>query len=41
MRYTDRLSRLCLADREWGSPIAMSKEVKKRVDSLWGELDIG
>jgi 4-hydroxy-3-polyprenylbenzoate decarboxylase len=28
-------------DREWGSPISMSKEVKARVDSLWGELGIG
>jgi len=28
-------------DREWGSPITMSKEVKARVDSLWGELGIG
>ena len=28
-------------DREWGSPIAMSKEVKIRIDSLWGELGIG
>jgi 4-hydroxy-3-polyprenylbenzoate decarboxylase len=28
-------------DREWGSPIAMSKEVKTRIDSLWGELGIG
>ncbi len=28
-------------DREWGSPIAMSKAVKNRVDSLWGELGIG
>jgi 4-hydroxy-3-polyprenylbenzoate decarboxylase len=33
--------RLCLADREWGSPIAMSKKVTTRVDSLWGELGIG
>jgi 4-hydroxy-3-polyprenylbenzoate decarboxylase len=27
-------------DREWGSPIAMSQEVKTRIDSLWGELGI-
>lgn len=27
-------------DREWGVPIAMSDEVKVRVDELWGELGI-
>jgi 4-hydroxy-3-polyprenylbenzoate decarboxylase len=27
--------------REWGRPIAMSAEVKARVDALWGELGIG
>jgi 4-hydroxy-3-polyprenylbenzoate decarboxylase len=26
--------------REWGRPIAMSAEVKKRVDALWGELGL-
>ncbi len=28
-------------DRTWGRPIAMSEEVKKRVDQLWGNLGIG
>jgi len=27
--------------REWGRPIAMSPEVKARVDALWAELGIG
>jgi len=27
--------------REWGSPIEMSEEVKKRVDAMWDELGIG
>jgi len=27
--------------REWGVPISMSDEVKKRVDALWGELGLG
>jgi 4-hydroxy-3-polyprenylbenzoate decarboxylase len=27
--------------REWGAPIGMSAEVKKRVDELWGQLGIG
>ncbi|MDS4042805.1 MAG: 4-hydroxy-3-polyprenylbenzoate decarboxylase [Candidatus Competibacter sp.] len=26
--------------REWGRPIAMSPEVKRRVDALWGELGL-
>ncbi|HOB60781.1 MAG TPA: 4-hydroxy-3-polyprenylbenzoate decarboxylase [Candidatus Competibacteraceae bacterium] len=26
--------------REWGRPIAMSAEVKKRVDELWGQLGL-
>jgi len=26
--------------REWGRPIAMSAEVKQRVDALWGELGL-
>jgi 4-hydroxy-3-polyprenylbenzoate decarboxylase len=26
--------------REWGRPIAMSAEVKRRVDALWGELGL-
>jgi 4-hydroxy-3-polyprenylbenzoate decarboxylase len=28
-------------DRAWGKPMAMSEEVKKRVDELWGSLGIG
>ena len=28
-------------EREWGSTITMSDEVKARVDSLWQDLDIG
>ncbi|MDS4058592.1 MAG: UbiD family decarboxylase, partial [Candidatus Contendobacter sp.] len=27
-------------NREWGRPIAMSPEVKRRVDVLWGELGL-
>jgi 4-hydroxy-3-polyprenylbenzoate decarboxylase len=27
-------------DREWGRPIAMSDEVKQRVDEIWDELGI-
>ncbi|SFM45709.1 3-octaprenyl-4hydroxybenzoate decarboxylase [Ectothiorhodospira mobilis] len=27
-------------DREWGRPIAMTPEVKARVDALWGELGL-
>jgi len=27
-------------DRKWGTPIAMSAEVKQRVDALWGELGL-
>ena len=27
-------------DREWGTPIVMDEEVKKRVDDIWQELDI-
>ena len=27
-------------DRKWGTPIAMSEEVKKRVDALWCELGL-
>ena len=27
-------------DREWGKPIAMSEEIKQRVDELWDELGI-
>lgn len=27
--------------REWGTPIAMSEDVKKRVDAMWDELGIG
>ena len=26
--------------REWGTPIAMSDEVKKRVDAMWGDLGL-
>lgn len=26
--------------REWGRPIAMSVDVKQRVDALWGELGL-
>jgi 4-hydroxy-3-polyprenylbenzoate decarboxylase len=26
--------------RNWGTTIAMSEEVKKRIDSLWQELGI-
>jgi 4-hydroxy-3-polyprenylbenzoate decarboxylase len=25
-------------NREWGEPIAMSKEVKKKIDNMWGSL---
>ena len=28
------------SDREWGTPITMSDEVKKRVDEIWDELGI-
>jgi 4-hydroxy-3-polyprenylbenzoate decarboxylase len=28
-------------DRRWGEPIAMSEEVKRRVDALWNELKLG
>jgi 4-hydroxy-3-polyprenylbenzoate decarboxylase len=28
-------------EREWGTPIAMSDEVKRRVDAIWTELGIG
>ncbi len=27
-------------DRRWGEPIAMSEEVKRRVDALWGQLGL-
>jgi 4-hydroxy-3-polyprenylbenzoate decarboxylase len=27
-------------NREWGTPIAMTDEIKKRVDTIWGELGI-
>jgi 4-hydroxy-3-polyprenylbenzoate decarboxylase len=27
-------------DRKWGAPVAMSEEVKKRIDALWGELGL-
>jgi 4-hydroxy-3-polyprenylbenzoate decarboxylase len=27
-------------DREWGRTIAMSPEVKRRVDAMWGELGL-
>ena len=27
-------------NREWGVPIEMSAEVKRRVDALWGELGL-
>jgi 3-polyprenyl-4-hydroxybenzoate decarboxylase len=27
-------------ERFWGAPIAMSADVKKRVDALWGKLGI-
>ena len=27
-------------DRRWGEPIAMSEEVKRRVDALWSELGL-
>jgi len=27
-------------DRKWGSPIAMSEEVKQRIDALWDELGL-
>ena len=27
-------------DRRWGAPIAMSEEVKRRVDELWRELGL-
>jgi 4-hydroxy-3-polyprenylbenzoate decarboxylase len=26
--------------REWGTPIAMSDEVKKRVDAMWSQLGL-
>jgi 4-hydroxy-3-polyprenylbenzoate decarboxylase len=26
--------------REWGKPIAMSAEVKARIDSIWGGLGL-
>jgi 4-hydroxy-3-polyprenylbenzoate decarboxylase len=26
--------------REWGTPIAMSPEVKQRVDALWSQLGL-
>jgi 4-hydroxy-3-polyprenylbenzoate decarboxylase len=26
--------------REWGTPIRMSEEVKRRVDALWPELGL-
>jgi 4-hydroxy-3-polyprenylbenzoate decarboxylase len=26
--------------REWGTPISMSDDVKKRVDDIWNELGI-
>ncbi len=29
------------SNREWGRPIAMTPEVKARVDAIWGELNIG
>jgi 4-hydroxy-3-polyprenylbenzoate decarboxylase len=28
-------------DRRWGEPIAMSEEVKRRVDALWSSLGLG
>ncbi|MCK5724906.1 MAG: 3-octaprenyl-4-hydroxybenzoate decarboxylase, partial [Gammaproteobacteria bacterium] len=27
-------------DREWGEPIVMDDDVKKRVDEIWNELGI-
>ncbi|MDH4293760.1 MAG: 3-octaprenyl-4-hydroxybenzoate decarboxylase, partial [Betaproteobacteria bacterium] len=27
-------------DREWGTPIAMSDEVKRRVDAMWASLGL-
>jgi 4-hydroxy-3-polyprenylbenzoate decarboxylase len=27
-------------DREWGEPIVMDEDVKKRVDDIWDELGI-
>ena len=27
-------------DREWGTPIVMDEDVKKRVDDIWDELGI-
>jgi 4-hydroxy-3-polyprenylbenzoate decarboxylase len=27
-------------DRQWGRPIAMSADVGKRIDELWGELGL-
>lgn len=27
-------------DREWGTPITMSDDVKKRVDDIWDSLGI-
>jgi len=27
-------------DREWGRPIAMDAEVRRRVDAMWGELGL-
>ncbi|MCC6715272.1 MAG: hypothetical protein IT496_08570, partial [Gammaproteobacteria bacterium] len=26
--------------REWGRPIAMSEEVTRRIDAMWGELGL-
>jgi 4-hydroxy-3-polyprenylbenzoate decarboxylase len=31
---------LAETSREWGTPIAMSDEVKKRVDAMWGDLGL-
>ena len=28
-------------DREWGRPIAMSKDVERRMDSIWNSLELG
>lgn len=28
-------------DREWGRPITMDEDVKKRIDKIWQELDLG
>ena len=27
-------------DREWGEPITMDEDVKKRVDAMWEDLKI-